>query len=88
MDARVKQELVAPWSAAERGSRNGDVATEPLPVIELSDSDSNDRVGGGCAYGIPPSASGSSGYGPHAPAIGRDSRRELAELVQAILESW
>jgi hypothetical protein len=43
MDARVKQELVAPWSAAERGSRNGDVATEPLPVIELSDSDSDDN---------------------------------------------
>lgn len=41
MDVRVKQELVAPWSAVERRSRNDDVATEPLPVIELSDSDSD-----------------------------------------------
>ncbi|XP_059443373.1 protein MICRORCHIDIA 7-like [Corylus avellana] len=41
MDACVKQELVAPWSAAERGRRNDDVAREPLSVIELSDSDSD-----------------------------------------------
>lgn len=43
MAARVKQELVAPWNAAERGRRNENVATEPLPVIELSDSDSDDN---------------------------------------------
>jgi hypothetical protein len=41
MDACVKQELVAPWSAVERGRRNDDVAKEPLSVIELSDSDSD-----------------------------------------------